>query len=455
MTQEAKSPFIEKSVKCPVCGRFSPQRSFLSRMFTPKTVESDHHVVSYTWLNQNVKRAHPPHYFLYYCPYCFYTDISDDFSNSNVTPSYRKTLKSFNSAGEKQKQLINLMGKHVHYDEIDFASALNLHFLAIFGQMLPPKKEHDCYKIARLLLRVAWLYRENKPNDSDSLHIPSVEEILEGMKILEIETDKARKSWDKVSKAVERRTGELEKEFQTNAAENPYARNCADLGKQFDNLVGELYRLKTTCKRDLSGKLLSGDAYESGPFFSFPSYEAFFEKLKSVWPLAPADEMEAMRAAIAYFKHSVSTDSRFDDPEKHFSAITLITDLMIRCDDIDAALAAIGTIHKTALDSRQKYMKKMQEKDIDEQTKRRFQVQIQRTNAALGRAVDLRYELLDNLLKRDLPKIKKILAKHEGAPTEEIEKILKKNGIVEPLILRMQEEGGLLEGPKKKKRRFF
>ncbi len=455
MTQEAKSPFIEKLVKCPACGRMSPQRSFLTRMFTPKTTESDHHVVSYTWLNQNAKRVHPPHYFLYYCPNCFYTDINDEFSNPNITPSYRRIMKSFNNAGEKQKQIIDLMGKHVHYDEIDFASALNLHFLAIFGQMLPPKEARDCYKIARLLLRVAWLYRENKPDDSDSFHLPSVEEILEGMKILEMSMDKARSSWDRVSNSVERRAGELEKQFQANAGKNPYAQNSAGIGKQFDSLLGELYRLKTTCKRDLSGKLLSGNAYEGGAFFSFPSYEAFFEKLKSVWPSAPADELEAMRAAIAYFKHSISTDSRFDDPEAHFSAISLTADLMIRCDDIDAALTTIGTIHKVALDSRQQYMKKMQQKDIDEQTKRRLKVQIERTNTSLGRAVDLRHELLDKLLKRDLPKIKKILAKHEGAPAEEIEKALKKNGIAEPLILRMQDKGGLLEGPQKKKRSFF
>ena len=424
-------------------------------MYTPKTTESDHHVVSYTWLDQNVKRVHPPHYFLYYCPNCFYTDISDDFSDPKVSTSVRRIVKSFNSAGERERQIIELMGQHVHYDEIDFASALNLHLLAIFGQMLPPSETHDCYKVARLLLRVAWLYRENRPDDSDSLHIPSVEEILEGMKTLETAVDKTRKIWDKVSKAVERRTGELEKQLQAKAGENPYSLHCASLGKQFDNLFAELYLLKNTCKLDLSGTLFGGNAYEGGAFFSFPSYEAFFEKLKSVWPFAPADELEAMRGAIAYFQHSVSTDPRFDDPEKQFSAISLMADLMIRCNDIDAALSTVGGIHKVALNSRQRYMKEMQQKGIDEQTKRRLKVQMERASASLERASDLRHELLDKLLERDLPKIKKVLAEHEGAPAEEIEKALKENGIAEALIPRMKEKGGLLENLRKKKRRFF
>lgn len=456
MTQEAKSPFIEKSVKCPACKQLSQQRAFRSRMFTSQTTESDQHVVSYKWLNQDVKRVHPPHYFLYYCPYCFYTDISDEFSAQDVTPSYRRIIKSFNNVGEKQRQIIELIGQHVHYDEIDFASALNLHFLAIFGQMLPPSEMQDCYKIARLLLRAAWLYRENRPDADDSVHIPSVKEILVVMETLEKAADKTRKSWDNVSKAVEHRAGELEKKLQAKPDENPYGRHCVSLGKQFDSLFAELYRLKTTCKRDMSGTLFKGDAHDGGAFFSFPSYEAFFEKLKSVWPFAPADELEAMRGAIDYFQRSISSDSRLDDPNRQFSVVSLIADLMIRCDDIDAALSTVGSIHKSALNNRQRCMKEMQQKNIDPQTKRRLKAQVQRASASLERAADLRHELLDKLLKRDMPKIKKVVAQHQGAPAEEIENALKQNGIVAPLILRMQEKGGLLENlTVKKKRGFF
>ena len=456
MTQEAKSPFIEQSVDCPACKEPSLQRVFRSRMFVAKTKESDEHVLGYKWLADNVKRVHPPHYFLYYCPYCYYTDISDDFSNPEAGLAYQRIAKSFNDAGEKEKQIIKLMGQQVHYDEIDFYSALNLHFLAILGQMLPPVETHDCYKIARLLLRAAWLYRENKPPETgDDLQIPSVEEILEGIETLDVAMHEARKNWDNLGNAVERRAGELKKQFQGEAGRNPYAQCRDGIGKQFDSLFGELYRLKTTCKRDLSGTLLNENAEEAGPFFSFPSYQAFFEKLKSVWPFAPADELEAMRSAIAYFQRSVSSDSRFDSPEKQFSGISLITELMIRCDDIDGALSMVGNIYKVASHSRQKYMNEMRQNDIDEQTKRRLKVKIERTGASLGQAGELRRELLDKLFERTLPKIKKVLAENEGAAAPEIEKALKENGIRGDLILRMQEKGGLLENLGKKKRRFF
>ena len=76
--------------------------------------------------------------------------------------------------------------------------------------------------------------------------------------------------------------------------------------------------------------------------------------------------------------------------------------------------------------------------------------------AAQEQAGDLRRELVDKLLERDLPKIKQVLAENEGAAAEEIEKALKEIGIGEAVILRMQEKGGLLENlGKKKKRRFF
>jgi len=456
MTEEAQFPFIEKPVECPACKELSPQRSFRSSMFVPKTRESDEHVVSYTWLAKNAKRVHPPHYFLYYCPYCYYTDISDDFSKPKADTLYRRVLKSFNDAGQKERQIIELMGQHVHYDEIDFCSALNLHFLAIFVQMLPPSDAHDSYKLARLLLRIAWLYRENTPDAGDKLQIPSVEEILNGMKTLDMAMQKARKNWDNLSNAVEHRAGELEQQFQGEGDENPYTQCRASLGKQFDRFFAELYRLKTTCKRDLSGTLLDGNAQEAGPFFSFPSYQAFFEKLKSVWPFPPADELEAMHGAISYFQHSVSTDSRFDDPQKRFLTISLITELMVRCGDIDGAFSMVGSLYKVVSDNRQRYMRQMQQKDIDEPTKRRLKVKMERARASLGQAGELRRKLVDKLFERDLPKIKQVLAENEGAAAEEIEKALKEIGIGEAVILRMQEKGGLLENlGKKKKRRFF
>jgi hypothetical protein len=116
----------------------------------------------------------------------------------------------------------------------------------------------------------------------------------------------------------------------------------------------------------------------------------------------------------------------------------------------------VRSIYKSASDSRQRAQTEMRKKETDEATKRRLKGQIERFTASLQDAGELRRGLIEQLMARDLPKIKSVLSKNEGAPGDVVEKALAQAGIAGELISRMKEPGGRLEHlAKKKKKRFF
>jgi hypothetical protein len=458
MDEELHSPFLEKPVACPACGTGSPQRTFRSRLFAPEGKESDQHVTGYRWLAEDVRRVHPPFYFVTFCPKCRFADIAEDFADPLNNPFHRRVTKSFRTAGQREDVVVELLANAIRTDDLDFRSALNLHLLAVYEQLLPSEESRDNYKVARLLLRIAWLYRENAPDASGGVSIPAVEETLGRLKDFEQALRQAKTRWDLLAGALRRRATDVAPACAAAGATNPYGSHEANAARQIEALTGELFRMKKTCAADRAGRLPEGAAATGEACPNSPSYEAFFEKLKAIWPLAPADEPEALRAAVAYFERSVSTDTRFDDPQKHFSIIALMAELLVRCDDLDGAFAMVRTIYKTASDNRQRIMKEMRaKKDPDDLASRRLGAQLEHIAATIAQVRELRGTLLDKLLARDLPKIRGILAQMERRKTDakETERALEESGIEHALVQRLKEEGGLLEVFGKKKRRFF
>ena len=436
---DVQSAFIKKPLACPACRKTCPQRFFRQRMFVADEKEPDQHVVKYKWLNASVEPVNPAHYFLLHCPFCFYTDTTEDFANALQTDKGVFAVKAFKGLSGKRRALVDLLGKHVDYDAVDFRSALNLHFLAVLTQMFSEKEQWDHYKIARLVLRVAWLYRENAPETKETERLASVEQALERVGAVEGALQEGQAAWEGLGEALDARIEELGGE----SASNPYAALKTEFGQALEALITATHRLKNTCKQDLAGDLASAGAAEEA-YHEFPSYEAFLSKVKAWWPFLPMDEREAMQSAIRYYDRALSTDARFDSPNAQFVVISLMADLHVRCDDVDAAFAMIRGMYKAASDSRVAARRKLQEQpDLDEAAKRRLGAQIRRAGTLLSQAGDLRHSLLNHLVERDTPRIREILAAHATATEEMRESVLEQNGIAPGLIAHLKETGAL------------
>lgn len=447
---ELLSPFITKETECPACNQSYPQRYFRSRLFLPGERESDRHVIHWKWLAENTAPAHPPFYHVYLCPHCFYADTTEDFAND---PG-REVLRNLARASDEQKTLIQLLGTHVDYENLDFESALNLHYLAMYIQTLAPADQLSHRKIASLLLRIAWLFREQSPEAKVAGESKKSEAVDEAFDKFEAALQKATGEWTRLTHALLERTSEVDKELG-DPAQNPYRCHQSNLTKLSEAMFGEFYRLKTTHKHDLEGALLSGNGQAGKTFFEFPSHEAFMVRVKTAWPMAPTDETEALRAAIESFKMAVSTDPAYDSTDAHMKAVALIIDLMVRCDDLDSAFDMVRSIYRSAAEARQKYQMELRHPDTDPVKKRRIGNLIRRVNASLQQAADLRHKLMDMLIERDKERILRIIQAHGGASLREVEVALESEGIPPSLIARLKERGDMLKPPSQRRRKLF
>jgi hypothetical protein len=157
------TPFIERPTPCSACERTSLQKYFRSRLFVPAETESDGHAVAYKWIEDVEVKAHPPYYFVKQCPHCRFADIEEDYVNPSNAPNTRRIVKALPELEQRQLLLIQLLGQTTNIEEPDFYTALNQHLLCVRLQsVVEDPSLVDSYKIARLYLRIAWLYREQK-----------------------------------------------------------------------------------------------------------------------------------------------------------------------------------------------------------------------------------------------------------------------------------------------------
>jgi len=165
-----KSPFVKKAVMCPMCNSQAENRFIMPKSFVEKTVESDRHVSEYKWLDDSFSRYHPPFYHFWHCPACKYTATQRDFLKPGEDPNsnYGPLKKAFLRMKPSQKQIVQMLGSDVNFDQMNFSMAMNLHLAAIFIQELVTADIRNNSKLASYYLRTGWLIREQKAKeDSD------------------------------------------------------------------------------------------------------------------------------------------------------------------------------------------------------------------------------------------------------------------------------------------------
>ena len=439
---ETQSAFFTRDTACPACKEVYPQRHIRLRAVMPLQKESDQHIIEYKWANPQIQQVHPSFYFLHYCPQCFYTDTIEDFETPDNSEYSRWSIKCHREAQKQSDPALSLLGTGVDYNSINFESAMRMHFLAAYIQLQSPADVLDCYKIGRLFLRIAWLYRERgssvakkspdlKVEVDDSINSdesPLSVMVLKGFNDAEQVAYEGSSVWTTVVRTIRK---DVETRLKT--TDIPFKGDLDAVGASLEDFLRLVKAAKNSYLHHMAAEEESISARSISTDFTMSS-AGFLEKIKLMWPLAPTTEKEAMRTAVRYFEKALSSDPRFDDMESYFRVASLSVDLLMRCGEIDTAFGFVRGIHSSCMETRQVYMDKLKEEGITEDRKKKIKVLMSRNNATLECALDLRGELMNNLVERERSRIEGIAKKYPQHPGKAVEEELVKSGVPSGII---------------------
>ncbi|MBW7997475.1 MAG: DUF2225 domain-containing protein [Candidatus Glassbacteria bacterium] len=175
-----KSPFVKKEIICPVCGSPSENRFIMPKSFVEKEVESDRHVKEYKWMDSDFEGYHPPFYHFWHCTTCKYTSSQRDFlkPGQDQQSNFSLIKRCVQQMNPNQKQIVQLLGSSINYDNMTFCMAMNAHLLALYIQELTPTVDRDDNKIASYYLRTGWLIREQMAKDDPDGEFKKYKEFL-------------------------------------------------------------------------------------------------------------------------------------------------------------------------------------------------------------------------------------------------------------------------------------
>lgn len=489
-----KSPLVNKSVRCPACKKESQQRFFRQRMFVAEVKESDQHVVTYKWLVDDVEKVHPGYYFIYFCSHCGFSDTTEDFAKPPEGLGQGQVLKEYRrSAGGDA--VVQALSKAIDYDQIDFEGALCLHLLALrVHSMLDDESLCDAYKLGRICLRIAWLYRErngpaaesgaapNAPfqqaapegtskngalpqNPPQPVDIPEeggedLSDFKEDAEAMAAQWEQFTAAWDRMRASIKKRIRDIARAAHLEGP-NPYPARLVALNSTFHALGAELARFQEVCDRDVSGGLLrkrepppqpavtaaasnssTAQQEETRPAFVWETIEQFLVELRRLWPEAPVTEREAMLMTVQFFKHALLSDNRFDNAQNHLKVSQLAADLAIRCNDFPAAMEMVRGMYKPAVDERNRLQEKLRKKDNSEIEQRQLQAGMKRVAEAIEHAGDLRREVLQMMVDKEMPRITSI-AQETGAKGADLERTLLDRGIFPEVVSELKGRGAL------------
>jgi uncharacterized protein (DUF2225 family) len=429
--EQKKTPFVTVTVTCPICvSRFSSYK-FKVGLYTVLDKETDQHPRAYKWSEPEFSSINPLYYSMWRCPKCFYTDFTENFEKK--TDSRVLAIRKIYKPAEVLA--MPFMSEILRYTDINipsFETTVNLYLTAAYINEMPLRPEDKSYFIlARIYLRIAWLYREKYGAADASLESVRLKQMFKNFDEIEANYIKLEASVTKLLSTIKNRLLEIYgSEVPMN---NPYYANITGFLSNIKNVPASLGKIKTTAVLDQHGKL-SGDSSAAGnhPYYNFPSFTDFLMSLMPYWPDLPLNEKAALALAVKNYTISYTNEDFFDTPEKRLNAVDLIENLYMRLDDFDSALNYITEIYRSGTKDRQGLYNKMNSKKSDgtyptQREKDRIESQIVRINATLSKASDKKKDLEKKRLAAALPKVMAVV--NQNPQISEAGLILKLNDI--------------------------
>ncbi|MCB2187308.1 MAG: DUF2225 domain-containing protein [Deltaproteobacteria bacterium] len=159
------SPFIVRSVACPLCGQEVTVRRLKTHLFIEQDRETDLRPRKYLRKKPGLTAYHPPLYFMWQCPLCRFTAGHPVFERPSqgtglTVDGFQQAMQAvlYNSA-KVQEALGHL--RPVPQEVLDHVESMKLFYTAILiMQENAELEKRFALELGRYCLRLAWLYRD-------------------------------------------------------------------------------------------------------------------------------------------------------------------------------------------------------------------------------------------------------------------------------------------------------
>lgn len=423
------------------------------KLYAAAARDDDQRISKYSWAGGVQTDILPHHYAVFQCPNCLLADLKEKFENPGGAGAKENALfTSLKNAAFEKRLLLRKLHRFVPEGELDAQAAAALHLAALFCALLPGEKETiDHMKLGRLYLRLSWLYKEEKGEDTTEADkgdtAPTLQKIQQALELLQLN----------LSQVFPGNLGDIEAltsvrtlELRIPAEKNPYAKLTASLKEKMGQIQQTMALLQQAVKQDKQGKLT--ETVSAG---NAESLEQLIPSLLPQWPQLPQTEEDAIKRAVDAFDYSFKFEDTGQTIQQSMAVVNLIIKLLLKLNDLDRALNYIMQIFKTGFRDKQDLQMRLnqgkRDKSMNEADQRNMTRQIGSVNATLSMAAETRRKIVALLYERDKQKIQQILQEKAEASSEEQEQAITSAGLSEELIPWLRENGLIKSDEKKKK----
>jgi len=450
---QKKSPFFIGTVKCPICETAFQNPRFKAGLYSVIARDSDQRPVAYKWTDPEFNNILPHYFAIVRCPRCLFSDFPETFERSTHDAKMHSFKRFYKSLPLANNAFLAEITKHTEVSlDMNYEAAMNMHLTAAYIQDMPTKaEEKNYYKLARLYLRIAWLYRERYGNIETTVQPELTKNILKIVGNIETSYSKIEQLSGLLAGNIKSRVTELYGGAAEVPLNNPYYANLAAFFSNMKNMAAGLNKIKATTISDQQGKLVqTGTADPSSAYFSFNSYLDFIMYLSGYWRELPLNEKDAISLAVKYYALSYTNEDVFDTQEKRMKAVDLISELHVRLEDYDSAINYVLEIHRSGNKDRQGLYKKLNTPHPDGTPlsfieKSRIESLIGRINSAMNKASDKRHELEEKRFLFCLPRVQEICRNNPDLAEEDLILKIEAAGIPQS-VYNTAKEKNVLQG---------
>lgn len=441
-------PFIVKEYKCPVCEAPANQYFLRDRSYVVEERDADQFITRYRWIKPEFNKYHIYFFHVAYCPHCHFADETSSYIQTKTGQQlyqFENLKKSFleKSPGDP---FIQKIVPHIRFPVEDLQSAMNLYALAAYIQLLPRDYQIKFETVARLFLRISWLYRIAAENS------------FVGQTMSEVDTYFAK--FERLQNSLVNALHDLE-EIKNWYDERVLAESQGKpvvIWKDNRDKFGNLYKAMThgmdqlilnmgafnTIGQEAKEKFLKSD---NNPFnFQYENYSTYYEfllDLKKDWPDLPLDEHAALQNAITYFKEIIRSQIYESNKFKLFGIFEIIILLYTKIGDLGNALYFTGLLEERITNLKNAAQKRLERLHIikdDRIDPEALQDYIQKCADLLRKARLQKQRIVKKKIESDDEKAKVIFNKFRDASPKELKDILEEASILKPIVNKYVEE---------------